>query len=419
MAYLEDYINQFEVALYENPTSDDWKKYIDIESFARTFLVHNILANRDYNFFFSKKTSDTTSKLIMSPVWDMEWTIGIGWYYGDRPRPANYYCFVAWYFHEFLKKREFIEELQKQWTALKSRYTDLTGTINAKMDELAENINISQRLNFMRWDILNEQISAGGIPLGSYEAELECDKQFMINHIAWLDDAICNSFFINYDLNGGVLDTVNSTVFVSQMFPTFTLNNPTREGYTFAGWVGSGLTEPSKNVTVTDDKKGDKFFTATWHKSITLCNIELPELEYNGFAQIPMLSITDGDRTLAPYIDYAVFCNDNCTDIGEYAITIYGLGYYDGFVYTTFSIVEEIPTSVADISPDNNVKVWSYEKKIFIEGEAGSPYRIIDISGRLLQQSTTQSDHEEIILGRNTNGVVIITVANKSYKLKY
>ena len=73
---------------------------------------------------------------------------------------------------------------------LKEKYPNLAGTINSKMDEYAEEIKISQKINFLHWDILNTIVSVGGIPLGSYEAELEYDKQFIENHISWLDTAI-------------------------------------------------------------------------------------------------------------------------------------------------------------------------------------------------------------------------------------
>ena len=190
MAWFEENMNKFESALYDEDSEDDWKNYIDIESFARWFLAHNILANIDTNYFFSKKTSDDTSKLIMGPVWDFEWSIGIGWYYGSRPRPADYWCVSGWYFAELLKKAEFVAEVKSQWEKLNSAYPDLAGTINAKMDEYAENIGTSQKINFMRWNILNTSVSVGGIPLGDYEAELDCDKQFMTNRIPWLDSAI-------------------------------------------------------------------------------------------------------------------------------------------------------------------------------------------------------------------------------------
>ena len=45
-------------------------------------------------------------------------------------------------------------------------------------------------MNFNRWPILKEQVSAGGIPLGSWENELECDMAFLESHIAWLDKEI-------------------------------------------------------------------------------------------------------------------------------------------------------------------------------------------------------------------------------------
>lgn len=191
MGNFEDYINSFETALYDD-NSDDWKNYIDIESFARWFLTHNILANKDTNYFLSKKTSDDSSKLVMGPVWDFEWSMGIGWYDGLRPMAPDFWCVNNWYFSKLLEKSEFVDEVKKQWDLLNAVYPNLVDTITNKMDEYAEQIMISQEMNFLVWDILNTRVSVGGIPLGSFEAELECDKQFMINRIAWLDTAISN-----------------------------------------------------------------------------------------------------------------------------------------------------------------------------------------------------------------------------------
>lgn len=184
MQRFESYMNEFETALYNND-SDDWQDYIDLESFARWFLIHNILANIDTNYFFTKKSSEN-SKLVMEPVWDFEWSIGIGWYYGERPRPANYWCVNGWYFSELLQKDEFKSELKNLFL-----YTgDFAKKITSKMDEFSEEIAVSQKVNFIRWPILNSQVSVGGIPLGSYEAELDCDKEFICNRFAWLETAI-------------------------------------------------------------------------------------------------------------------------------------------------------------------------------------------------------------------------------------
>ena len=189
--YLNRYINDFEKALYSEESEHDWQDYIDTESFARWFLAHNLTANKDTNYFFSKKTSDDTSKLVMGPVWDFEWSIGIGWMQTtSRPVPANYWCVNGWYFAELLKKREFVEEVKRQWNALKMTCPDIATAINTRMDEMSRTISLSRQLNFMRWDIMNQFVGVGGIPLGSYEAELECDKQFMRSRVQWLDSAI-------------------------------------------------------------------------------------------------------------------------------------------------------------------------------------------------------------------------------------
>ena len=40
--------------------------------------------------------------------------------------------------------------------------------------------------------------------------------------------------------------------------------NPTKDGFDFAGWTGTGLTEATKNVTIAKGSTGDRTYTATW-----------------------------------------------------------------------------------------------------------------------------------------------------------
>ena len=46
--------------------------------------------------------------------------------------------------------------------------------------------------------------------------------------------------------------------------PAITLVNPTRTGYTFAGWTGTGLSEATETVTIPTGSTGDRAYTATW-----------------------------------------------------------------------------------------------------------------------------------------------------------
>ena len=73
------------------------------------------------------------------------------------------------------------------------------------------------------------------------------------------------TYTVTYDLDGGVLEEgkTNPTSYTVET-ATFTLSNPTRTGYTFAGWIGTDLTEATKTVTVKQGSTGNRIYTATW-----------------------------------------------------------------------------------------------------------------------------------------------------------
>ncbi|GBU24343.1 hypothetical protein R83H12_00971 [Fibrobacteria bacterium R8-3-H12] len=72
------------------------------------------------------------------------------------------------------------------------------------------------------------------------------------------------SYNITYELDGGT--AANPTSYNTET-PTITLNNPTRTGYTFAGWTGSNGSTPQTAVTISLGSTGDKSYTATWGKT--------------------------------------------------------------------------------------------------------------------------------------------------------
>ena len=70
------------------------------------------------------------------------------------------------------------------------------------------------------------------------------------------------TYSINYSLNGGVVEGNPSSYTYNT--ESFTLNNPTRTGYTFDGWTGTGISGVSKEVTVEKHSTGNRTFAATW-----------------------------------------------------------------------------------------------------------------------------------------------------------
>ena len=72
-----------------------------------------------------------------------------------------------------------------------------------------------------------------------------------------------NRYTVTFDTDGGTAESNPGTYTVET--DTITLKNPTRPGYTFTGWSGTGLTGES-NLTVTIEKgsTGDRSYTAHW-----------------------------------------------------------------------------------------------------------------------------------------------------------
>jgi spore coat protein CotH len=189
--YIAGYMNDFETVLYSaafKNSENGYQQYIDVDSFSRWYLFQQIIANLDTNVYLYKSDSTNSSKIFMGPVWDFEWSMGIGWYDGPRPRPADYWVWENnFYFDQLLKDDIFIERMQDMWT---QNHAQIKQSILQYIGDETNTIMESQKLNFRRWDILNTRVSVGGVPLGGFEAEVACDIQFFINHMDWLATVI-------------------------------------------------------------------------------------------------------------------------------------------------------------------------------------------------------------------------------------
>ena len=71
------------------------------------------------------------------------------------------------------------------------------------------------------------------------------------------------TYAITYDLAGGTVATANPATYNVES-AAITLVNPTREGYTFAGWTGTALEGSAVEVSIPAGSTGDRTYTATW-----------------------------------------------------------------------------------------------------------------------------------------------------------
>ena len=69
------------------------------------------------------------------------------------------------------------------------------------------------------------------------------------------------SYTIDYNLEGGL--ATNNTTYTIET-DTFTLVNPTRKGYEFTGWTGTGLDAKTMTVTISKGSLGERSYDANW-----------------------------------------------------------------------------------------------------------------------------------------------------------
>ena len=179
-------INELEQAILNlDGTDAELPEAVDTDSWVNWLLVQNILDNKDTNRYYYRTGSG--AKICMGPAWDFEWSVGIGWYYGERPNPNHELIVKTVYLQKLMENGQFRQNLKERWKEVSPGLAEiLTGFVN----DTAREIAFSRQLNFHRWRVMNIRLAAGGIPLGSYEAELECDRTYLLEHIRWLDEQI-------------------------------------------------------------------------------------------------------------------------------------------------------------------------------------------------------------------------------------
>lgn len=75
------------------------------------------------------------------------------------------------------------------------------------------------------------------------------------------------AYTIGYNLDGGTVATPNPDTYTVES-NDITLLNPTKSGFTFTGWTGTGLDAAATEVTIAHGSYGNREYTATWQADI-------------------------------------------------------------------------------------------------------------------------------------------------------
>ena len=180
---------------YFNTMEQQWSTYLDLNSFLRHFLVGELSGNTDtyWSVYMYKDRND--SKLYTGPVWDFD----LAFNNDKRIYPVNQKTDYIYRSGGSCagKMKTFVDNIVVSNNAAKQqllqiwdevRQAGLTETnVVSFIDDWEQQLQQSQRLNFLRWPILSQRVHQNPQALGSYTKEVDVVRQYMKERIAWMD----------------------------------------------------------------------------------------------------------------------------------------------------------------------------------------------------------------------------------------
>lgn len=206
--YIKGIFNRMENSLYSQNFKDavnGYRKYLDLESFLKHFLVGELSGNTDtyWSVYMYKHRGEDI--LHVGPVWDFDLAFDNDYrtypvkdltdfiYATDGSCAGNMRDFV----NRIIKNDpEAFAQLKQMWTDLRNSDKISEQQLLRTVDDYVKLLNQSQTINFMRWDILSDFVHMNPIPWETYEGEVDCVRNFIINRVKFLDDVF------GYDATG-------------------------------------------------------------------------------------------------------------------------------------------------------------------------------------------------------------------------
>ena len=189
--YIRSQYNQME-------TDNGWKQKLDLKTFLRHFLVGEVSGNTDtyWSVYMYKHRSNDT--IYVGPCWDFD----LAFDNDNRTYPVNNRT-------DYIYRsggssvgymRSLVDKIVVYDAGAKQQLKDLWAQIRQSgfteesmldyINEQAQMLEQSQRLNFTRWKILSECVHLNPSARGSYQAEVDVVLRYMRNRIAWMDNKL-------------------------------------------------------------------------------------------------------------------------------------------------------------------------------------------------------------------------------------
>jgi hypothetical protein len=198
--YIKTHFDNWESAIFSSNYTNSvsgFRKYMDTETFVKHFLVGELSGNTDtyWSVYMYKQRGD--DKFYFGPVWDFD----LAFENDNRTYPVNNK--TDWIYksgsaagstqstiNRLLTDKNLSDEIRTAWSNFRDwgiiSDTSLLNTVN----HYAEVMDASQKLNFVRWKILNSYVHQNPRVYGSYKGEVDNVRNYITNRIKWIDNKL-------------------------------------------------------------------------------------------------------------------------------------------------------------------------------------------------------------------------------------
>ncbi len=197
--YIRSYFSRMEAKLWSSAYADSTNGYrsmFDPETFLRHFIVGEFAGNTDtyWSTYISKDREDNILKI--ASVWDFDLAFNndyriypvserTDWVFRSGGSAANG---MASFVSRLLSDPYADNRLKEIWRETRNSGAFTNESLQEFIDSMVNEINASQKLNFMRWPILNSVVHQNVDAKGSYKSEVQVLKDYIPERIKWIDE---------------------------------------------------------------------------------------------------------------------------------------------------------------------------------------------------------------------------------------
>ena len=183
--YIADLFQQMENALADGT----YAQWIDVESWAKYYLLEEFFAQQDgASIYFYKDSDAVDPKLYAGPVWDFDWSMGLGGAFtgASLVSPNTFHFNTSGWFRTLYQNETFrnavAEIYEREFKPVAS------GLLGSGLETLETQIEASHAMDAVRWDGIYP--TPYGIRCGSLEGCVEQLDQWLRQRVACMDSVL-------------------------------------------------------------------------------------------------------------------------------------------------------------------------------------------------------------------------------------